>query len=204
MKYFDELKRTMEWLSTQPKVQFVGQTVAGPGTFMFQTLRDVPKDKALEMPINESFQMQFTIGMALAGYIPVSVYPRQNFLLLATGDMANMLDKIPEISDGKWPIKVIIRVATGPDAPVHPGHQHIGNYADAFCKMFRWIDVVELDKVEQIFPAYKHALERTDGRSTLIIEHGNYYNEEYYAKGQKISTIANTSDPDRRGNQGQP
>ena len=187
LKYFDELKRTMEWLATQEKVMFVGQTVAGPGTFMFQTLRDCPKDRTLEMPINESFQMQFTIGMALAGYIPISVYPRQNFLLLATGDMANMLDKLPEISDGKWPVKVIIRVATGPDAPVHPGHQHIGNYAKAFREMFEWIDVVELDVAEQIFPAYVHALKRDDGKSTLIIEHGNYYNEEYYAKRMKTS-----------------
>jgi len=182
LKYFDELKKTMEWLATQPKVMFVGQTVAGPGTFMFQTLRDCPKDRTLEMPINESFQMQFTIGMALAGYIPVSVYPRQNFLLLATADMVNMLDKIPVISDRKWPLKVIIRVATGPDAPVHPGHQHIDNYAQSFRRFFEWIEVVELDNAEDIFPAYKNALERTDGKSTLIIEHGNFYNEEYYAK----------------------
>ena len=149
---------------------------------MFQTLRDVPKGKALEMPINESFQMQFTLGLALGGYIPISVYPRQNFLLLATADMANMLDKIPAISDGAWPIKMIIRVATGPDFPVHPGHQHIGNYADAFRKLFANIDVVELNNAEDIFPAYKNALERTDGKSTLIIEHGNFYNEECYAK----------------------
>ncbi len=182
LKYFDELKRTMEWLAQQPKVMFVGQTVAGPGTFMFQTLRDCPKERTLEMPINESFQMQFTIGMALAGYIPISVYPRQNFLLLATADMANMLDKIPAISEGQWPIKVIIRVATGPDAPVHPGHQHIGNYSQAFRELFKTIDVVELNNAQDIFPAYKKALERTDGKSTLIIEHGNFYSEEYYAK----------------------
>jgi len=125
--------------------------------------------------------------MALAGYIPVSVYPRQNFLLLATGDMVNMLDKLPDISEGKWPVKVIIRVATGPDAPVHPGHQHIGNYAQAMRKLFGWIEVAELDKADQIFQAYQHALERTDGKSTLIIEHGNYYNEEYYAKQMKTS-----------------
>ncbi len=182
MKYFDELKRTMEWLATQPKAMFVGQTVAGPGTFMFQTLRDCPKDKTLEMPINESFQMQFSIGMALAGYVPISVYPRQNFLLLATADMANMLDKIPAISEGKWPVKMIIRVATGPDSPVHPGHQHIGNYAQAFAKLFTNIDVVELNDAEEIFPAYERAFNRKDGKSTMIIEHGNFYNEEYYAK----------------------
>ncbi|MFT7538966.1 MAG: hypothetical protein ACI9F2_001120, partial [Lysobacterales bacterium] len=37
MTYFDELKRTMEWLAEQDKTMFLGQTVAGPGTFMFQT-----------------------------------------------------------------------------------------------------------------------------------------------------------------------
>jgi pyruvate/2-oxoglutarate/acetoin dehydrogenase E1 component len=136
------------------------------------------------MPINESFQMQFTLGMALAGQIPVSVYPRQNFLLLATADMANMIDKLPAISDGKWPVKVIIRVATGPDWPVHPGHQHIGNYARAFRELFENIEVVELDEAQDIFPAYKRALERADGKSTMIIEHGNFYNEEYKAKHQ--------------------
>ena len=177
MKYFDELKRTMEWIAEQPKTLFVGQTVAGPGTFMFSTLRDIAKEKTLEMPINESFQMQFTIGLALAGYVPISVYPRQNFLLLATGGMSNMLDKIPAISSNKVLPRVIIRVATGPDAPVHPGHQHVGNYAEGFRKMFSSIDVIELNEPEEIFPAYQRALERSDGRASLIIEHGNFYNQ---------------------------
>ncbi|MCA9408215.1 MAG: hypothetical protein KC733_05970 [Candidatus Omnitrophica bacterium] len=166
----------MEWLSQQDNTLFVGQTVAGPGTFMFQTLRDLPKEKTLEMPINESFQMQFTIGLALAGYTPISVYPRQNFLLLATADMVNMLDKIPAISDNQVLPRIIIRVAAGPYEPVHPGHQHVGNYAEGFRKMFSWIDVVELEEPQDIFPAYEHAYTRKDQKATLIIEHGNYYN----------------------------
>src|SRR3989338_1120942 len=178
MKYFDELKRTMEWIATQPKTLFLGQTVAGPGTFMFQTLRDVSSDRALEMPVNESFQMQFTIGLALAGYIPISVYPRQNFLVIAAADMVNMLDKIPAISSNELRPRVLIRVAAGPYEPVHPGHQHVGNYADAFRKMFSWIEVVELNEPEEIFPAYSHALTREDQKSTLLIEHGNYYNQK--------------------------
>ena len=178
MKYFDELKRTMEWVAKQPKTLFVGQTVAGPGTFMFSTLKEVSPEKTLEMPINESFQMQFTIGLALAGYIPIAVYPRQNFLLIATADMVNMLDKIPAISSNQILPKVLIRVAVGPDSPVHPGHQHVGNYAEAFRRMFNWIEVVELNEPAEIFPAYQHALQRLDGRSTLLIEHGNYYNQK--------------------------
>lgn len=168
----------MEWVAKHPKTIFLGQTVAGPGTFMYSTLKDIPPGKALEMPVNESFQMQFTIGLALAGYIPISVYPRQNFLLLATADMVNMLDKIPAISSKQWMPKVIIRVASGPDSPVHPGHQHVGNYTEAFRKMFTTIEVVELNEPQEVFPAYQHALEREDNISTLMIEHGNFYNQK--------------------------
>jgi len=178
MKYFDELKRTMEWLAQQPDTLFVGQTAGVPGTFMFQTLRDIPKEKALEFPVNESFQMQFSLGLALEGYVPVSVYPRQNFLLLALGDMSNTIDKISAMSDGRVNPKIIIRVATGPYKPVHPGHQHIGNFAEAFRQIFDWIEVVEINEPEEIFPAYKNAYERKDNRSTLIIEEGNFYNEK--------------------------
>jgi pyruvate/2-oxoglutarate/acetoin dehydrogenase E1 component len=178
MKYFDELKRTMEWLATRPKTIFVGQTAAVPGTFMYQTLRDVPKDRAWELPVNESFQMQFSVGLALAGYVPISVYPRQNFLLLAMGDMSNILDKLPAMSNGQVKPRVIIRVATGPFKPVHPGHQHVGNFAESFRRAFEWIDVVEVNEPQDIFPAYQHALERADGRSTMIIEDGNFYNEK--------------------------
>jgi pyruvate/2-oxoglutarate/acetoin dehydrogenase E1 component len=177
MKYFDELKRTMEWLARDPKVIFVGQTAAVPGTFMYQTLRDLPAGKALEMPVNESFQMQFTLGLALAGYVPVSIYPRQNFLLLAAGDMANMIDKFKDMSDGQVNPRIVIRTATGPDKPVHPGHQHVGNYAETFRQMFSYIDVIELNKPEDIFPAYERALTREDGKPMLLIEHGNLYND---------------------------
>lgn len=168
----------MEWLAQHPKTIFIGQTVGGPGTFMYATLQDVPAEKRVEMPVNESFQMQFTLGLALAGYIPVSVYPRQNFLLLATADMVNMLDKMPAISANQVRPRVIIRVASGPDMPVHPGHQHVGNYAEAFRRMFAWVEVVELNEPQEIFPAYKHALEREDSRATLMIEHGNFYGQK--------------------------
>lgn len=168
----------MEWLAAQPKTIFVGQTAAVPGTFMYQTLRDVPPERALEFPVNESFQMQFSIGLALEGYVPISVYPRQNFLMLAAGDMANMLDKFSAMTQGQVRPRVIIRVATGPYKPVHPGHQHVGNYAEAFRRMFEWIEVVELEEPGDIFPAYERALLREDSRSTLLIEDGNYYNEK--------------------------
>ncbi len=165
----------MEWLAQDPRVVFLGQTTAVPGTFMYPTLKDVPAGRAIEMPVNESFQMQFTLGLALAGHIPVSIYPRQNFLLLAVGDMANVIDKFHDMTAGQVNPRIIIRTATGPDHPVHPGHQHVGNYAEAFRKMFGRIEVVELNRPEDIFPAYERALTREDATPTLLIEDGNLY-----------------------------
>ena len=60
----------LQWLATQPQVMFVGQTVAGPGTFMFQTLRDCPKDRTLEMPINEPTRKLILAALA-AGTEPI-------------------------------------------------------------------------------------------------------------------------------------
>ena len=38
MKYFDELKKSMEWLGEQENTYFIGQAVEVPGTAMFNTL----------------------------------------------------------------------------------------------------------------------------------------------------------------------
>ena len=40
------------------------------------------------------------------------------------------------------------------------------------------IDVIRLDEPDAVFPAYERALMRTDGRSTLIVEWGDFYNEK--------------------------
>ena len=174
MKYFDEMKRTMEWIASLEKSIFIGQSVGVPGTFMFNTLKDTPETKRLELPVNESFQMQMTVGMAFSGYLPISVYPRLNFLLLAMGDMSNIVDKLPDISPQKFP-KMIIRSAVGPDSPVHPGHQHIGDFTEGFKKIFHNLKVVRLEDPQDIFPAYQEALAPGNPHSYLMIEVGNYY-----------------------------
>lgn len=174
MKYFDALKGTMEWLGLQQDTVFIGQTVAGPGTFMYPTLEEVSLDKRLEMPICESFQMQFCLGVALTGKTVIAVYPRQNFLMLATADMVNMVDKVVDLTHGEVNPHLIIRVATGPDHPIHPGIQHVNNYAEAFRKLFKNIPVIELGSAGEVLPQYQAAYNRKG--PSLIIEHGNLYN----------------------------
>ena len=50
MKYFDELKRSMEFLAQDPRTVFMGQAVAVAGTAMTNTLKDIPRDRLIELP----------------------------------------------------------------------------------------------------------------------------------------------------------
>ena len=176
--YFKELKRAMEWLAGHEDTVFLGQAVAVPGTGMFNTLSDVSLERKIELPVAEEMQMGMAIGLAMTGSVPVSIYPRWNFVLLAMNQLVNHLDRMPHISNGSYSPKVIIRTGVGSQRPLHPQHQHIGDFTEAFRLMLDNIEVISVEESEDILPAYRKAYQRTDGRSTLIVEYGDYYNEK--------------------------
>lgn len=168
----------MEYLARDPRVMFLGQAVACPGTAMSNTLKNVSRDKLLELPVAEEMQMGMSSGLALAGHVPVSIFPRWNFLLLAVNQVVNHLDKFPLMSNGGYRPKVIIRTGIGSVRPLHPQHQHVGDFTDAFRLMCPNIEVIRLEEPQDIFPAYQKALEREDGKSTIVVEYGDYYSEK--------------------------
>ena len=168
----------MEWLARDPRVMFLGQAVACPGTAMTNTLKNVPRDKLLELPVAEEMQMGMSSGLALAGQVPISIFPRWNFLLLAVNQVVNHLDKFPLMSNGGYRPKVIIRTGIGSVRPLHPQFQHVGDFTDAFRLMCQNIEVIRLEESQDIFPAYQRALEREDGKSTIVVEYGDYYSEK--------------------------
>ena len=178
MKYFNELKRSMNYLAKNDKTIFIGQAVEVPGTAMSNTLTDINKNKLIELPVAEEMQMGITIGLALNNNIPISIYPRWNFLLLALNQLINHLDKINIMSNNSFKVKTIIRTGVGSQRPLNPQHQHIGDFTESVKKMCSTIDVIKLSEPEDIFPSYEKALNREDGRSTLLVEYGDYYNEK--------------------------
>ena len=178
MKYFDELKRTMEWLSNQQNTVFIGQAVEVPGTAMFNTLKDIDIKKRIEVPVFEDTQLGMSIGMSLTGKRVISIFPRWNFLLCATNQLVNHLDKLPIISEGKVTPKIIIRTAVGSERPLFPGHQHIGNMSSAYREMLSSVNIIELFEPRDIFPAYEKAYNNNDGKSYIIVEFQDFYNEK--------------------------
>jgi len=178
MKYFDELKKSMDYLASNEDTIFLGQAVEYPGTAMTNTLTDVEESKLYEFPVTEEFQMGTSIGLAMNGFVPVSIFPRWNFLILAVNQIVGHLDKMSAISQGGFNPKVIIRTGIGSQRPLHPHLQHVGDFTEAFKLMTTNINIVRLDEPEDIYKSYKHAYERKDGVSTILVEHGDYYSEK--------------------------
>lgn len=176
--YQQELKRAMDYLAEQSDTVFLGQAVAYKGTAMTTTLVDVPGDKLVEMPVTEEMQMGITNGLAINGKVPISIYPRWNFLLLAINQLVNHLDRMPTFSHGEYTPKVIIRTGIGSERPLNPQAQHVGDFTDGFKSILQNIEIIRLEEPEDIYPAYYKAYNRTDGKSTLIVEYGDYYGEK--------------------------
>jgi len=156
----------MTWLGEQHGTVFLGQSVAYPGTAMFGTLAGVPMEKRIELPVAEEMQLGICTGMSLAGYLPISIYPRWNFLLLAMNQLVNHLDKYSSMSD--YRPKVIIRVGIGAVTPLWPGEQHLGDFSGAVEQMLHTIEVIHLDKADEILGAYQHAF--ASPYSSIVVE----------------------------------
>jgi pyruvate/2-oxoglutarate/acetoin dehydrogenase E1 component len=177
--YFSELDRTMAWLGTQPKVRFIGQSVVWDGHALFKSMTNVPMDRRLELPVFEDFQFGMSIGLALEGWVPVNVYPRFDFLIIAANQITNHLANVRLVSDGKYRPRIITRVSVGAVTPIHPGPQHCQDHTEALKLLCRGeIEVIELKWKGQIFPAYEYALQRADAKSTILVEYANLYHKE--------------------------
>lgn len=172
--YLSRLTEAMTLLSLHPRSLFLGQAVAYPGTGMTQTFQNVPKHKLIELPVFEDCQLGMCTGLALAGELPISIFPRINFLLLAINQLVLHLDAIPRYSSFRP--KVIIRTAVAHPHPLNPGVQHLGDYSPMLRDMLKTIKVVSLMSSDIIVPAYRTALENPG--STLLVEYHELYDQE--------------------------
>lgn len=127
-------------LADHPKTLFVGQNMRYDGQKMHASFRNVPMWKRIEFPVAEDLQMGFCTGLSLEGFIPICCYPRIDFMLLASNQLINHLDKMTGFKP-----KVIVRVAVGHTKPLNPGPQHTQDHTEAFSLMLKNIPVVEFE-----------------------------------------------------------
>ena len=144
MKYKSELIRSMNWLAKQRDTIFLGQACKVSGHAISSTLVEVPEEKRIELPVFEETQMGISTGMALEGYVPITMYPRFDFFILACNQLVNHLDKMRDMSKGEMTPRVIIRVAIGTKNPIDAGPQHTQDHTEAFRKNLTEVNVVDL------------------------------------------------------------
>ena len=173
MNYREELTRVMTMLAKDDRTIFLGQSVCFSGQAMFPTLEGVPMEKRIEMPIMEDTQMGMSIGLSLMGYIPISLYSRMDFLILAMNQLVNHLDKIAVMSQGEFVPKVIIRTLVGAKQPLDGGLQHTQDHTIAIRDFIPNIKILQIASANTAVGYYREALDSPS--SYLIVEYGEKY-----------------------------
>ncbi len=168
----------MEMLSKKKKTVFLGQSVMYSGNAIYNTLVKVPKKKKIEMPVFEDVQMGLSLGMALNGYVPISCFPRFDFLILACNQLLNHLDKIQKMSKNQFLPKVIIRTSIGSKKPLDGGPQHTQDYTTIFKKVLTEVEVIYLNDPNKIYSQFKYMINPKVKKSFLVIENGDFYNDK--------------------------
>jgi len=171
--YKDALTNSMTELGKMDNTIFIGQQLLWHGNPMSTTVSNVPKEKMIEVPVMEESQMGMSLGMAMAGKFVVTFYPRWDFLICATNQLVNHVDKIGLMSMGTWKPNMIIRVGKGSDKPLDPGYQHRGNYFNEFkslCPNIQFYDLLNHNDIESV---YKNAYEL--GGISVIVEYPELY-----------------------------
>ena len=153
----------MHALADEPGAVFLGQSVAYDGATIYDSLDGIPMEQRVEMPVIEDFQMGFSIGLALQGLLPISIYPRMDFLLLALNQLINHLDKMPHFG---WKPKVIVRTRVGSRWPLNAGPQHTQDHTEGLIRMLHSVGVIRVTTPAEVLAGYERAIR---GENSVII-----------------------------------
>ena len=174
MTYKETLSQIMTDLSNDDNTIFIGQQIVYRGNPMSTTLDNVPKEKMIEVPVMEETQMGMSLGLAMTGKRVVTFYPRWDFLISASNQLVNHVDKYELMTGEK--VHIIIRVGKGSETPLDPGHQHKANYLEEFKSMCKNVKIFDCKTIDELKLNYQFA---KDNVGVYII---NEYPELYYNK----------------------
>jgi len=113
VNYGNALLQGFEYLlSNYPEVFVIGQGLWSPwyvGSSMTDLEKKFGKDRVIDTPVSEQACTGTAIGASLAGYKPVVVHPRIDFMLLAVDQIVNQAAKWHHMLGGSASPAVTIR-----------------------------------------------------------------------------------------------
>jgi pyruvate/2-oxoglutarate/acetoin dehydrogenase E1 component len=169
-KYHRDICNEMIKLSKIEKVLFLGQCVESED--FYSTLTDIPMHQRKEIPVCEELQLGMSIGLAMEGFLPISIFQRMDFLPRACDQIVNHLDLIAKLSRNIFSPKIIIRTTIGSVKPLNCGLQHSKDLSEGFKKLVSF-PIFKVETVKEVKSAYKFA--RECKTSVMIIEDQNLY-----------------------------
>lgn len=173
MKYQDALTKSMELLSRDKDVIFVGYNVKH-GARATGTLNNVDLSQCLETPVAENLMAGLSIGLGFKKFKPVLYIERHDFILNALDALVNHLDKMEYLGEkSEFKSPMIIRAVVGGSKPFYPGRQHTQDFTLAFRNLFS-LPICDLKTPKQVLEAYTEASKFE--HSVLLVEHKDLYN----------------------------
>ena len=174
MNYKDNITNGMDFLAKQEKVVFIGEGIVNAGR-IYGTMKNVPSNKCIEMPIAENLVMGVGMGLSMGGYIPVVVFQRMDFMLNAADCIINHLALAIQFSEGVLRMPLIIRCIVGSQSKKFDiGAQHRHDFTSFFSEYI------------QTFKAEDTNYEKLYGEITaenaqcpiMVVEHKDLYETE--------------------------
>ena len=130
MKYFDEIKKSMEYLAMVKNTVFLGQAVSVPGTAMFNTLKDIDLKKKIEFIPGNSLKNGSGFGINThLGYVGAIVNGEPIIFHAVHGTVhATPLSKMGNTK--------VIWVKTGPTGTVVNPEETSPSWWESFTRLF--------------------------------------------------------------------
>jgi pyruvate dehydrogenase E1 component beta subunit len=176
MKYKDLLTSEMYWLAQQKDTVFIGQGIT-KGDRIYNTLKDVPINKCIEMPIAENLIMGVANGLAIKGYRPIVIFQRMDFMLIAADQIINHTALIEKMSNKQFKCPVIIRACIGSQKMEFDcGAQHTHDFTHIFSPYIKVWDFHHKGIDVKIEHTYQDAYNLKE--PVMIVEERDRYEEE--------------------------
>lgn len=161
----------MKKLSKIKNTVFLGENIINSGR-IYGTLNEVPIKSCLEMPVAENLIAGTALGLAIAGYIPVCIFQRMDFMLIAADSIINHACMFPRMSGGSVGCGIIFRtIKANLNDRFYVGHQHSKDLSHVFEP---YLPTLQFKGSE----TYRIALGRArEGEPTLVVEDYENFNQ---------------------------
>lgn len=186
IRYVDALREAFEEeMARDPKVFLFGLDVDDHKGIQGSTVglqEKFGKDRVFGTPLSEDAMTGVAIGAALAGYRPIHVHIRMDFMLLCMNQLVNMAAKSHYMYNGQVKVPLVVRTMIG--RSWGQGGQH----SQALHSMFMHVPGLKV-----VAPANAHDAKGCmisairDNNPVIFIEHRLLYSTEGYVPTESYS-----------------